>query len=313
MKKFKLQSVSPDLGPTAGMAPPGCCRGAVGSWPQLLRAIDRISSRPQVNAKMAGFGRAPSDFQLGSPGSLIRMLAVHPAILQGDQPPQDVYSHFVWFTTRLLSAAKTMAATLNGLPGLAASAATAQGGGTAVAQVLAGTGGLKQTADAMAQVADNLVRRLGQSNARPGIDAALAGYKAAGANLGQHATNIGAAKARDLALFQSATSEGAQQFRRDLGELELQAATVSAVAVLDNLEAVMRLWGDEWRAVSANLARVASKSTAEQLGNDTYLRQTLDLDCAVQQWGTLAATVQTYVQRLLVPSVTRRATPVALG
>ncbi|HEX3527854.1 MAG TPA: hypothetical protein VH988_12385 [Thermoanaerobaculia bacterium] len=286
MKKLKLQSVSPALGPTAGMAPPGCCRGAVGSWPQLLRALARIVSP----------GGALNTFQAGSPSSLMRALAVYPAILQADQPPQDLYSHFVWFTIRLLSAAKTMAATLRELPGLAA--------GTAVGQTLAGTGGLKQTADAMAQRADDLMRRLGQSNALPGVDAALAGYKTAGASLGQRATGISAGTVRDLALLQAATAEGAQELRRDLDELELQAATVSAAAVLDNLEAVMRSWGDEWRAVSANLASVASTSTPEQLADDTYLRQTLDLDRAVQQWGALAGAVQAYVQRLLAPPAT---------
>jgi hypothetical protein len=295
MKRIKLHSVSPALGPTAGMAPPGCCRGAVGSWPQLLRAI----------AKSYSPGGALNAFQAGSPSSLLRALAVYPAILQADQPPQDLYSHFVWFTTRLLSTMKTIAATLGELPGLAA--------GTAVAQALAGSGGLKQTADAMAQRADDLVRRIGEDNALPEVDAALAGYKTAGASLGQRATGIGAGTVRDLTLLQAATAEGAQKLRRDLDELELQAATVSAAAVLDNLEAVMRSWGDEWRAVSASLASVASTSTPEQLGDDTYLRQTLDLDRAVQQWRALAGAVQAYVQRLLVPPATHRATAAAPG
>lgn len=302
MNERTLRPASASLAPTARMLPPAGCRGAVSAWPQLVRAIGNLASNPITSAQMTTHGGSPTGLQFGSPAALMAALALHPAILQTTQPPKDVYAHFIWFTTKVMFAARTMGATLAQLGGLvtSASGSAREEMGTLVSELITGTGGLKQTADSIAGIADDFVQRLGETEGWLGLDQALTNFKTAGANLEQDASAAAGAKARDLAQFQSAAANAAQRVRIDLNELEFSAATVTAASVIANLSAVMRLMASEWRVVGAGLALVVSDATTEQLGDPGYLREALDLDRAVAEWNSFADAVKAFIQRSLI-------------
>lgn len=300
MSENTSQPVAPVMSPTSRMLPPKGCRGAVTGWPQLVSAIGKITSDPATSAKLAAEGGSANRLQVGSPSTLLAALALNPTILQGPQPPAEIYAQFIWFAMKVQSAARTMEATLSQLSSIASDpqGLSQEDVGTVAGELIGGGGGLSQLAGSVAAAADDFVRRLSALEAPPGLEQALADFKTAGESLEQYAGAAAGRKARDLAHFQSATAEAAQRAREALDVLELGAATVSAAAVLANLTAVMRSMAEQWRLVSSNMA-VAAGVSKQQLSDPDYLRQTLGLDDAVAGWKSLADASEGFVQHSL--------------
>lgn len=301
MSNDTSQPISSALSPTARMLPPRGCRGALTGWPQLVAALGRINADPAASAKLTAEGGTANGLQLGSPTTLMSALALNPAILHSPSPPAELYAHGLWFSTKFLSAAKTIGATLaqissiaNDPQGLSRDEVAA-----AVGELIGGEGGLSQLAKSVASAADDYVKRLGALEGPLGVDQALANYKSAGANLEQHAGTAAGAKARDMANFQSATAETAQLARQAIDELEVGAATVSAAAVLGNINAVMRSMAEQWQSVSNNMEAAIAGVNKQQLGDPDYLRQSLGLNDAAAAWKALADSTEVFIQKSL--------------
>lgn len=102
----------------------------------------------------------------GDPMALIKELASNPAILQGETPPQTLYTHIVWFATKLNQAATTFNQTLLQFvqvldPKVCGNPTKC---GALLKDLLTGTGGLQSTAMEMVTLSQNLVQVLAQFN-----------------------------------------------------------------------------------------------------------------------------------------------------
>ena len=108
-------------------------------------------------AAMQAIQALGTDF--GDPQALMAELARNPAILQSDTAPPQVYTHIVWFATRLYQAATTFNQTLAQLLQLLnpAVCGTRQQCALALTQALTGTGGLQSTANGMVDLSRDLV------------------------------------------------------------------------------------------------------------------------------------------------------------
>ena len=294
------QTPASALAPPAAMLPPEGCRAAVAGWPQLLRAVGTLALKSAV--PIPGPGGASGIPQVGSPAQLITALSVNPALLGAAQPPNDAYAQFVWFTARLSAAAKTMAGTLGQLPAVlaASAAATPQQRDAFVREVLTGSGGLAQTADKIAGLAADLAGRVGQLHGALDLDHAPDSVRSAAETLAHHALATAAAKPLDAMLVQSSSAEGAQRVRVALDRLESGSAGTAASAVLTNLGDVLQAAATQWKGVGASLAAAVAAASPPQLGDVNYLRASLQLEAATQAWADFAASVQAYVQRLLL-------------
>ena len=283
------------------MMPPKGYRGALTGWPQLVSAIDRISSDPAAAAKLSAAGASAGGLQLGSNAALVAALAVHPAMLRSSQPPAEIYAQCVWFIAKQLAAARRIEKTLAQISSTAADpqGLSQEGVGAMAAELLNGEGGLSQLAGLVTAAADEFVRRLSALGGALGLHQALADFKTAGANVEQRASAAAGREARDLVHFHVATIGVAQSTRVALDELEFSAAAVSAAAVLENLTAVMRSLAAQWKLVSGNLAAAVATANRQQLGDPDYLRQSLGLDDAAAWWKTLADLTEFFIQKSL--------------
>jgi len=289
------------LSPPDRMLPPKGCRGVLTGWPQLVSAIGRITADPATSAKLAAGGGTANGLQFGGPATLLAALALNPTLLQGPRPPAEIYAQFVWFVMKVHAAARTMEATLAQLSSIASDpqGLGQEDVGAMAGELIGGEGGLSRLAGSVAAAADAFVRRLSALEGLLGLDRTLADFKAAGANLEQHARAAADRPARDLAHFQSAAAAAAQGAREALDDLEFGAATVSAAAVLANLTAVMRSMAEQWQRVGGNLAAAVADASTRQLGDPDYLRQSLELDDAVAGWTFLADSTEGFVQHSL--------------
>jgi flagellar hook-basal body complex protein FliE len=99
--------------------------------------------------------------QFGDPTQLIQELANDPTILQSNTAPQEIYSHIVWFATKLNLAAKNYNQTLTYfLQLLQASNDPLQ----TLKDVLTGPSGLQSVAENMIPLANDLVQALANFN-----------------------------------------------------------------------------------------------------------------------------------------------------
>jgi hypothetical protein len=104
--------------------------------------------------------------QFGDPVALMAELAKNPAVLQTDTAPTEVYTHIVWFATKLYQAAMTFNQTLAAFMQLLnpANCGTPTECGTILQQVLTGKGGLQSTAQDMVGKCNDLVAALAGFN-----------------------------------------------------------------------------------------------------------------------------------------------------
>lgn len=102
----------------------------------------------------------------GDPTALMAELASNPAILQGDTAPTPIFTHIVWFATRLNEAATTYNQTLGQFETLLnpANCGTKEQCGAMLAEVLTGQGGLQSTAQGMVALGNDLVSALASFN-----------------------------------------------------------------------------------------------------------------------------------------------------
>jgi hypothetical protein len=284
------------------MEPPAGCRGAVTGWRQLADALERISAEPTIALQLQSRCGSSNGALFGGPAALLSALATNPTMLLGPAPPSEVYARFVWFAAKVSAAARVMGATLAQLPTLAVAAATPREAGALVEEVLVGPGGLKQTADTIAGLADDLVQVLEEIRQVPGggLESALATFKAEGADLEQQAAAAAALKERELSQFQSAARAAAHHLRKTLEEFEVAAATVTAAAVVTNLRTSLTGMAAAWREAAVSLQSAVSGAPPEQLGSIEYLRDALDLDRGAKEWRAFADMVRAFIRQLLV-------------
>ena len=102
--------------------------------------------------------------QFGNPLTLITELATNPAILQQPTAPAEIYTHIVWFATKLNQAATSYSQTLGQFMTLLnpANCGTPDQCGAILVEVLTGSGGLQSTAEEMVTLANSLVQVLAQ-------------------------------------------------------------------------------------------------------------------------------------------------------
>ncbi|MBA2238218.1 MAG: alpha-xenorhabdolysin family binary toxin subunit A [Lysobacter sp.] len=152
----------------------------------------------------------------GDPTALIAQLAQNPAILQTDTAPAQVYTHIVWFATKLFQAAQTFNQTfatfmdmLN--PKNCGSPAEC---GAILTQVLTGPGGLQSTAADMVTKCNDLVAALAAFNLalKPSTDE-LASYTSSS---GQFYIDVQSAITQDIsdvATYQQAADDAYSQWK----------------------------------------------------------------------------------------------------
>lgn len=99
----------------------------------------------------------------GDPTALIKELATNPAILQSDTAPTQLYTHIVWFATKLYQTATTFNQTLGQFMTLLNSVPADQRQ-QLVTEILTGDGGLQSSAVAMGKLANDLNQALAQFN-----------------------------------------------------------------------------------------------------------------------------------------------------
>jgi hypothetical protein len=102
----------------------------------------------------------------GDPTALIKQLASDPTILQSDTAPIPVYTHIVWFATKLYLAATMFNQTLSQFMTLLdpKNCGSKQECAAVLKEVLTGPGGLQSTAEGMVSLANDLVKALAQFN-----------------------------------------------------------------------------------------------------------------------------------------------------
>lgn len=124
-------------------------------------------------AAMKAIQNLSSDF--GDPQALMAALAKDPAILQTDTPPAQLYTHIVWFATKLNQTATTFNQTLSQFVALLnpANCGNPAQCGAVLAEVLTGPGGLQSTAQSMVAKSNDLVQLFAQFSTKltPSIQA----------------------------------------------------------------------------------------------------------------------------------------------
>lgn len=91
----------------------------------------------------------------GDPTALIKQIGTDPTILQSDTAPTQLYVHIVWFATKLYQTAVTFNQTLGQFMTLLNNTPADQRQAL-VTEILTGQGGLQSSAQAMAQLANDL-------------------------------------------------------------------------------------------------------------------------------------------------------------
>lgn len=99
--------------------------------------------------------------QFGDPTKLIAQLADDPTILQSDTAPTQIYTHIVWFATKLYHAATTYNQTLEAFITLLQNSKDPE---KTLQELLVGPSGLQSVAESMLTLANNLVQALAKFN-----------------------------------------------------------------------------------------------------------------------------------------------------
>lgn len=99
----------------------------------------------------------------GDPTALVKELATNPAILQTDTAPTQLYTHIVWFATKLNQTATTFNQTLGQFMALLNSTPADQRQAL-ITEILTGDGGLQSSALTMKGLANDLSQAMAQFN-----------------------------------------------------------------------------------------------------------------------------------------------------
>ena len=205
-----------------------------------------------------------------------------------------MYAQIIQFANHVASAARTMGVTLAELPALAEATADLpkKQAGALVRGVVDGPGGLVETADHVAEMADDLLSRLGDS----GRKEAFASFRDIGGELQRQANAVAPTKAENLAVLQAEAESAGRRIRANLDKLELQAALVGVAAVMENLAAALKSMASAWRQAGQSMTKAMSAVDAGQLSDPAYLKKALNLDVAVREWNGLADATRSFVQ-----------------
>jgi hypothetical protein len=126
-----------------------------GTFKDEQQVKDCIAAMQAVKALSARFG---------DPLALLKQLASNPAILQTDTAPTEIYTHIVWFATKLYQTATTYNQTLAAFKELLdpKSCGSPTECAAVLKEVLTGDGGLQSNALTMVALANDLVKALAQ-------------------------------------------------------------------------------------------------------------------------------------------------------
>jgi hypothetical protein len=200
----------------------------------------------------------------GDPLRLIKELATNPAILQSNTAPTEIYTHIVWFATKLYQTARTFNQTLGQFVELLNPSTCGTPGqcGLVLQQLLTGPGGLQSSAAQMVTLANDLIKDMANFNLslKPSTDT-LSNYSASSAKFYKDVTSAINADISDVATFQ-AQADDAYKLWRDL--------TISAVTTSVGV-----------MVLSAGLAWPVSAALAGALGAEAKkARDAYDAACS---------------------------------
>lgn len=165
-------------------------------------------------AAMQAIQALSTDF--GDPTTLIAKLAQNPAILQTEIAPTEIYTHIVWFATKLYQAATTFNQTYAAFMDMLnpKNCGTPAECGVILAQVLTGPGGLQSTAVDMVDKCNDLVKALAGFNQKlkPSTDE-LASYTSSSSKFYDDVTKAITQDISDVATYQEAADTAYKEWK----------------------------------------------------------------------------------------------------
>jgi hypothetical protein len=192
--------------------------------------------------------------QFGDPASLVRQLAEDPAVLQTDTAPEEVYTHIVWFATKLYQAANTYNQTLDELVTLLnpANCGDKESCAAVLKDILVGKRGLQSTAEDMVTKANALVKAMAHfdTELKPRVDT-MTKYTAHSSQFRQDVDNAIGKDAQNIDTYQAAVNHAHKVWR----DYTISATTTSV--------GVMVLSGGLAWPVAAALAGGLGKAAAD--------------------------------------------------
>ncbi len=254
-------------------------------------------------AAMQAVQNLSADF--GDPTALIKEIATNPSILQGDTAPPQLYTHIVWFATKLYQTATTFNQTLGQFMTLLNSVPADQRQ-QLVTEILTGPGGLQSSAVAMGKLANDLNQALAQFNLKLAPSTTtMATYSGNATKFYTDVTNDINADISDVATYQHEADVDYKLWR----DLTISATTVSIGLVILTL-------GMAWplAAVAAGVlgsqaakARSAYNAALDQVNNanadeqkkialktdlDAFNKQMLPVNQAAQNFSDTLAKIE---------------------
>ena len=268
------------LGPPNALQPPRSSRGAIGIWPQLLEAVQKLSHNP---LPLSEFKQA-YDVDFGSASEVTSLIAGNPDYLVGSREPVDILSQFVRLVIHSFNAGDVVAMTLDALgSGPAGESSTDP---NAAKDMLVGQGGLAQTADDLSKEYSAFVDRLeGITNQRKG---AFDDFREAGQALLEKADALAKTPPENLAYLQSVTREAENHIALQLTKMSEASSQVAIGAVLANLVAAAKSVANGWSEAAKSFRQVIDHATDSELASADYFKSYLHIQEAVSQWTELA-------------------------
>lgn len=152
----------------------------------------------------------------GDPTALVAQLASDPTILQGDTPPAALYTHIVWYATKLNQAANTFNQTLGAFMEMLNPANCGDPASclSVLQQLLTGQGGLQSTAQDQVTKANALVQALSTFNGqlKPSIDT-MDAFTAQSSTFYQDVQTAITTDISDVAAYQQAADDAYNSWR----------------------------------------------------------------------------------------------------
>jgi len=198
----------------------------------------------------------------GDPTALIKQLAADPTILQADTAPTQLYTHIVWFATKLYQTAITFNQTLGQFMTLLNSTPPDQRQAL-VTEILTGDGGLQSSAVTMGQLCNDLNQAMAQFNLKltPATDT-MATYSGNATKFYTDVTNDITIDLGDVHTFQD-EADAAYKLWRDL--------TISAVTVSVGL--VVLTAGIAWPLAAVAAGVLGSQAAKARAAYDKAMDQ----------------------------------------
>jgi hypothetical protein len=234
----------------------------------------------------------------GDPATLMAQLASEPTILQTETPPNALYTHIVWYATRLNQAATAFNQTLSTFMEMLNPANCGDPNSCLVMlqELLTGPEGLQSMARDQIAKANVLVQAMEAFNGKlePAID-----------TMGSYASPSGAFYPQVQAAIAADAGAGTESEEQkkillkmvlDAFDEQMKPAEQAADNVLASLRKAVGIWSD----VSDNLAFISQTFTVEQMKNLSLAMQELQLDPAIEDWRNIADAAQAYTQNSLV-------------